>query len=1405
MKVLNLCDTSIILDDINVVVPYSRHRDPQEIEERLVRRSRTLSTALKEGLLMDVTKGMPETLPPIKPFGVSAKQRESVLVKDDHFKHYDGQESHPKPRKGAGPSALADYKSDGTMSIAWTGPACFPPDAKVLTKDGVKPISKVEIGDMVFTHQGRLRKVVRTYSREYAGKMTVIHTALDSEEAVLTPYHKVMTVKGQPCARREIQTCKPSCSAQFGIVRRDYGRGEYANCPNPPYRGYSLQKVPAGDLTTRDFLVIPNLKEPESVGEILVSDYLGDYDKYSTDREWIWPSPKPQTTCQSTLARRNGIEVDWMYETEKLSIENKSKIVAILRESEANEPAWDEAARQGKRIPLKMKLDYDAGRFFGLYLAEGSGGSRSFSFALHRDETDTMSFLQTFVSERLGLTSRLVPDKRNKGTSVVGQSILVSRFMVNLCGHDCYSKRIPAFSYGAPKCFIDGLLNGFWEGDGTKNARSKDNSLKLGSASPSLAYGIRLLLSKMNVLAGVSVETKCEGTFGGKTYVYESPHPFYVLRISGRQLYENEWLSRLPYSSVPHIPKHTRERQYYRTKECSYVKITSIKTRSYVGCVYDLEVEEDHTYLVIGKGFSNSDAGGYARMNRRFMLGLKDRGVAVKYDLMESLADMDADTMLKLRSLQGTRIPDDAPKVYGQTAPMIWDWARYKMLFTMMETRRLHKDYVIRCNCADEIVVPSYWCKQVFEESGVKKPISVVPLAVDTNLYRPGVEPIEFAKNLKPYIFLSVFGWSLRKGYDVLLKAYLSEFTSDDPVSLLIASRYFGSTDESKKQVIRDEIARIRSMVPNPKQPHLALYGDVLSDAMMPRLFAAADCYVLISRGEGFNLPVCFLPGSKVSTISGGKPIEQFKKGDTVVSHSGRTRLVKEVFGRKYQGNVVRMKAYLNNNPIQCTPEHPVLAVRKEHRRSNDKRHASLVPEWVRADTLKKGDMLVFPRRKWRENGTQTIDLARMLNLTEYDENHVWSKYTNRPNGVTARRISERAGIPKRQVYRVMQSSRPDLPVLGINDHNRLVVLGVMEEFGYEYNSKLKVKRVIKVNDYLAELLGFYAAEGCVAINRTIFTFHQNEKEYHERVKFLMKEVLGLDLTLETPGTGKAHQLVFDSNIAARFFAEMCGKGALNKFFSPFLLETNPSFRRKMLGAFHCGDGSVSFSKTSSVSRYSTSSERLAYQIQEMLVSDGISASLQSHARTRNGILCNAEYTVFYTRDTGTRERKFYQKTIPLDEYVLCPIRSIETDAFDGTVWNLEVEDDNSYRVNGFAVHNCEAAACKLPVITSRYSGHTDFCNDENSYLVDVDGFQSAEKKLAWISYFYEDAEFPIFGAPAIEQTRHFMRRAFENREEAKAKAALLYDRIVKEYNWPYAVDKMYEKLKLTFGMLSGK
>jgi glycosyltransferase involved in cell wall biosynthesis len=207
----------------------------------------------------------------------------------------------------------------------------------------------------------------------------------------------------------------------------------------------------------------------------------------------------------------------------------------------------------------------------------------------------------------------------------------------------------------------------------------------------------------------------------------------------------------------------------------------------------------------------------------------------------------------------------------------------------------------------------------------------------------------------------------------------------------------------------------------------------------------------------------------------------------------------------------------------------------------------------------------------------------------------------------------------------------------------------------------------------------------------------------------------------------------------------------------------------------------------------------MAYQIWGLLLRAGRVASIRLSDRRKEGK--NIEYVVSFTLDdpkSKERKRTFYNKSIRTDNYVLAQVLKSEREEFSGYVYNFEVEEDNSYLANGYAVHNCESAACGLPCIATRYSGQTDFMDDENSYLVDIDGFQRSEEDLSWISYFYENAEFPILGPAVVEQARMMMRRAYENREEARIKAGKLREKVVREYNWKKCVSMMHDKLKLT-------
>lgn len=61
--------------------------------------------------------------------------------------------------------------------------------------------------------------------------------------------------------------------------------------------------------------------------------------------------------------------------------------------------------------------------------------------------------------------------------------------------------------------------------------------------------------------------------------------------------------------------------------------------------------------------------------------------------------------------------------------------------------------------------------------------VKVVPQAVDTDLFRP----MKVSRKGKTFRFLSVFKWERRKGWDVLLRAFIEEFDADkDDVELVI-------------------------------------------------------------------------------------------------------------------------------------------------------------------------------------------------------------------------------------------------------------------------------------------------------------------------------------------------------------------------------------------------------------------------------------------------------------------------------------------------------------------------------------------------------------------------------------------------------------------------------------------
>lgn len=323
--------------------------------------------------------------------------------------------------------------------------------------------------------------------------------------------------------------------------------------------------------------------------------------------------------------------------------------------------------------------------------------------------------------------------------------------------------------------------------------------------------------------------------------------------------------------------------------------------------------------------------GGFSRMNRAFAFGLSNRGVKVRIDMQNCNMDVNEATKRELDILSSVEIDPSAPKVFGATLPLTMLHSGKKILYTMMETSEtLHKDYVERLNLFDEIWVPTNHGATMFRNNGVTRHIQVMPLGVDIERYNQTISPYSFEESLNKFVFISVFKWGYRKGYDILLKAYMDEFSSDEDVSLLILTR---SEIDPNPNRIQEDFGAIRGGIDkqDSELPHIALYTKLFSEKDMPKLYRSADAFVLISRGEGFGLPYyeaasCGLPviGSDCS-------------GQSDILNDDNSFLVKpDIYSRaKVNGNMSKLAKHCRFYEDQVFPDfgqEAILKTRKHMR-----------------------------------------------------------------------------------------------------------------------------------------------------------------------------------------------------------------------------------------------------------------------------------------------------------------------------------------------------------------------------------------------------------------------------------------------------------------------------------------
>jgi len=201
---------------------------------------------------------------------------------------------------------------------------------------------------------------------------------------------------------------------------------------------------------------------------------------------------------------------------------------------------------------------------------------------------------------------------------------------------------------------------------------------------------------------------------------------------------------------------------------------------------------------------------------------------------------------------------------------------RWQIGRTWLDVPQIPEEWLKRTELLDEIWVPGPFSRQSFVAGGVaEERLKVVPGGVDSSIFRPGAQPLALP-GLRAFNFLAVSEWYLRDGYNVLLEAYLREFTREDDVSLIVSVMARRGQPNVLAEIWRMIERRIGKSVEDA--PSVLLVDHLPLPEERVRLYATAQCFVYPHRCAAYG-EACMeaaASGLPVLAIRHGAPQEIF-------------------------------------------------------------------------------------------------------------------------------------------------------------------------------------------------------------------------------------------------------------------------------------------------------------------------------------------------------------------------------------------------------------------------------------------------------------------------------------------------------------------------------------------------
>lgn len=173
--------------------------------------------------------------------------------------------------------------------------------------------------------------------------------------------------------------------------------------------------------------------------------------------------------------------------------------------------------------------------------------------------------------------------------------------------------------------------------------------------------------------------------------------------------------------------------------------------------------------------------------------------------------------------------------------------------YTVWETSQLKPEWIDPINSVSEVWCPSEYNKKIFIESGITIPVKVVPHIFFKN--QLPLKPRVVIKDAKDgyYTFYNISELNERKNVLELVECFCQEFSKDERVQLILKI-HFKDYTKTNIEYCRNQIQSILDKYPD--HAHVVLIQENIQENQILALHSYGDCYVSLTRSEGFGLSI---------------------------------------------------------------------------------------------------------------------------------------------------------------------------------------------------------------------------------------------------------------------------------------------------------------------------------------------------------------------------------------------------------------------------------------------------------------------------------------------------------------------------------------------------------------------